>query len=173
MVQSRPPVSSKMWWCSFFYFTCRSIVVTFNVTVAFNISYYSVKKYFCIFFKSPQATAKFPPLPKLNFLFSSPFCLSASLADLIWFITYFIQGWLSHIILIHMLMCSWDDPPWLAERELEIFLLVSLLALHSVCLLLSQQPNPPWKPSFITSPTHRILLTYLVFFPAVGKAYLG
>lgn len=28
-------------------------------------------------------------------------------------------------------MCSWDDPPWLAERELEIFPLVSALRLAS------------------------------------------
>lgn len=109
-------------------------------------------------------------LSKLKIFISSHLCLSASLAGLTWSLTYFIQGWLSHITLIHMLICSMDNP-YGSQRELEIFLHAAL----SVCLLLSQQPNPLWKPSFIVPPTHRILLTCPVFFffPCSGKGVSG
>lgn len=108
-------------------------------------------------------------LSKLNFLFLSLFYLPTSLADFIWFIAYFIQGWLIHTILIHMLICSWDNPPWLEQS----LIYNSFFALHSICLILSQQPNAPWKTKLYhtSHPLDSVDPSHL--FPAMGKAFLG
>ncbi len=113
-------------------------------------------------------------LSKLNFLLSSAFCRSASLADLIWFITYFTEGWLRHIILIHMLICFWDDPPWLAERAWDFSCSCSFLYWICSPFVFSSHSSRTRCESrgFIISPTHEILLTYLVFFPLQWERHL-
>lgn len=106
-----------------------------------------------IFFNSSTIDGEVSFFPNWIFLFFISllsFCLVSS--PRIVHHIFSVRGWLSHIALIHNVNMFLWRPPVDRRESSRLF------------LSFRQQPKSPWKPSFVTSSTRQILLTYLGFF---------